>query len=171
MKIIEAGDFTYVSYNEENSAKHNGVHLYVPGHLDGEKYEDDGRLTGTCPVPMDDYGFAELSYTQDGISTCKRLRLAIVEGTVDELRGLALGDCHLRSNAKLQQSYINDSLKNQAARIGGDTLSTVAQVEIDRRLRIANALLKDIDRINCGGHPDPIMESLVHEARKLGVIL
>lgn len=170
MKIIEAGDFTYVSYDKENSSKHNGVHLYVPGHLDGEKYEDDGCLTGTCPVPMDDYGVAELSYTQDGISTCKRLRLAIVEGTVDELRGLTLGDCRLRSYAKLQQSYINDSLKNQAARIG-DTLSTVSQVEIDRRLRIVNALLKDIDRINYGGHPDPIMESLVHEARKLGVIL
>lgn len=171
MKIIEVGDFSYVSYDEENSAKNNGVHLYVPGHLDGEKEEDDGSLTGTCPVPMDDYGIVELSYTQDGISACKRLRLAIVEGTVNELQRLALGDCLLRSYANSKLPYVTDIAKQQATELLSKEYITVEQIEIDRRIRLAKLLIEDVEKINHGSPPHHLTDLLIYEARKLGVIL
>ena len=98
MEIVSIGNHTLIRPRYQNDVHINP--LIVCGHLDEEKPELDveevGEVRGIVRVPYDETGCAYLDYSaMDDNAKCERVRLAIVEGTIEELRQLSLGKCRI----------------------------------------------------------------------------
>lgn len=99
MEIISIGNHTIVKRRRPADAY--SPTLIVCGRLDDEKPKLDveavGEVHGYVPIPMDDNLIHTLTYVDKGnpCVKCERIRIAIVEGTVEELRQLSLGKCRI----------------------------------------------------------------------------
>lgn len=98
MEIVSIGNHTIIKRRRPSDYASS---LIVCGHLNEEKpkldVEEVGEVHGFLPVPMDDAFVNTLTYVdkKNPFVKCERVRLAIVEGTVDELRRLSLGKCRI----------------------------------------------------------------------------
>ena len=98
MEIVSIGNHTLIRPRYQNDGHINP--LIVCGHLDEEKPELDveevGEVRGVVRVPYDDTTRGFLDYSEENDDAkCERVRLAIVEGTIEELRQLTLGKCRI----------------------------------------------------------------------------
>ena len=98
MEIVSIGNHTLIQPRHYDGVRTPS--LIVCGHLDDEKpdldVEEVGEVRGVVRVPYDDTTRGFLDYSEENDNAkCERVRLAIVEGTIEELRQLTLGKCRI----------------------------------------------------------------------------
>lgn len=98
MEIISIGDHTLITPRIQTCVHINP--LIVCGHLNDEKPDlgvgEVGEVRGIVRVPYDETECGYLDYREmDNNAKCERVRLAVLEGTVEELRKLTLGKCRI----------------------------------------------------------------------------
>lgn len=98
MEIVSIGNHTLIRPRYQNDGHINP--LIVCGHLDDEKpdldVEEVGEVRGVVRVPYDETARGYLDYSdENGNAKCERVRLAVLEGTIEELRQLTLGKCRI----------------------------------------------------------------------------
>ena len=106
MEIISIGNHTLIKRRRPSDYASS---LIVCGRLNEEKpkldVEEVGEVHGYVPIPMDDNLIHTLTYVdkKNPCVKCERIRIAIVEGTVEELRQLSLGKCRIVMEEEAKQ--------------------------------------------------------------------